>query len=283
MQILVKKSDGTLEPLDFNKIRTALRRAGASYPLIEEVVDALSRDIQANIETKEIYKLAFDYLHELEPAVAARFGLKNALIRMGPNGYPFETFIAALLKGRNYSTQLRQIIKGKCISHEIDVIAKRQEGDKIKSNIIECKFHNSPHLKCSIQAALYTWARFLDIKEVDKDIDACWLVTNTKFSGDVIQYADCVGLKLLGWSFPKNESLQIRIEEHNLYPITMIKGLKQKEFLLLHNNGLILLKDLVACQSKTLEKIGFRQQRIEKLKEIASLILKKQNNGAAEI
>ncbi|MEM4137523.1 MAG: ATP cone domain-containing protein [Candidatus Anstonellaceae archaeon] len=275
MQILVKKSDGTLEPLDFNKIRTALRRAGASYALIEEVIDSIAEEIKPNISTKEIYRLAFEALDVLEPEAAARFSLKNALIRMGPDGYPFETFIAALLKGRNYQTKTRQIIAGKCITHEIDVFATREEGEKIKKIIIECKFHNAPHIKCSIQSALYTWARYLDIKEVNPEIDSCWLVTNTKFSGDVIQYSDCVGLKLLGWSFPKNESIQQRIEENKLYPITLIKGLKRDEFVKLHNNNIILLKELVHTSSAELVKIGLKEKRVEKLKEIATKILSK--------
>ncbi|MCX8163154.1 MAG: ATP cone domain-containing protein [Candidatus Micrarchaeota archaeon] len=275
MQILVKKSDGTLEPLDFNKIRTALRRAGASYPLIEEVIDNIQQEIKPNISTKQIYKLAFEALDKLEPESAARFGLKNALIKMGPDGYPFETFIAALLKGRNYQTQTRIILAGKCITHEIDVFATRQEENKTRKIIIECKFHNAPHIKCSIQSALYTWARYLDIKEVNPDIDNCWLVTNTKFSGDVIQYADCVGLKLLGWSFPKHESIQQRIEENKLYPITLIKGLKREEFVKLHNNQIILLKELVNTPTQKLLTIGLKEKRIEKLKEIATKILSK--------
>jgi hypothetical protein len=277
MQILVKKSDGTLEPLDLNKIRTALRRAGAPYPLIEEVIDALNEDLKPNISTKEIYKLAFKYLEKIEPIAAARFGLKNALIKMGPDGYPFETFIGELLKGRGYQTELRRIVQGRCIKHEIDVIAIRGPplSPKITKSIVECKFHNSPHIKCNIQSALYTWARFLDINQANSEFDNCWLVTNTKFSGDVIQYADCVGLKLLGWSFPKDESIQIRIEEKKLYPITMIKGLKKHEFLSLHNNGIILLKQLILADEKELQKIGLKEMRIKKLKEISQSILSK--------
>ncbi|MEM4209037.1 MAG: hypothetical protein QW833_01450, partial [Candidatus Anstonellaceae archaeon] len=101
------------------------------------------------------------------------------------------------------------------------------------------------------------------------------LVTNTKFSGDVIQYSDCVGLKLLGWSFPKNESIQQRIEENKLYPITLIKGLKRDEFVKLHNNNIILLKELVHTSSAELVKIGLKEKRVEKLKEIATKILSK--------
>ncbi|MFH1307010.1 MAG: ATP cone domain-containing protein [Candidatus Micrarchaeota archaeon] len=269
MPILVKKGDGTLEPLDYNKVKRALRRAGVGRALREEVIDSLQEEVYENISTEKIYKLAFSQLRKLKPGAAARFSLKSALLRLGPNGYPFETFMGSLLKGRGYETELRQIVRGKCVAHEIDVIVKRMkmEGHAKTKSIVECKFHNSPHLKCRIQSALYSWARFLDIREKDRSFDSCWLATNTKFTSDVVQYGDCVGLKLLGWSFPKNESIQIRIDENKLYPITVIPKLKRRTFNLLHNAGIILVKELADAPDNELRKAGLGEWEIGKLKE----------------
>lgn len=276
-QILVKKADGRLEPLNYNKLKNALRRSGASSTLANEVIELISDKFYSNISTKEIYKLAFEKLSELKPSAAARYALKNALLALGPDGYPFETFIAALLKGRGYSTQLRTILYGKCIQHEIDVIAWRGEhqGHKPTKFIVECKFHNSPQYQSNIQAALYTWARFLDIKEKNPDIDSAWLVTNTKFSKDVITYSDCVGLKLLGWSFPEDESIQIRIEENKLYPITILTHLNRRDFLALHEVGIITLKDLLFADEEILRKTKIREKELSRLKEEAKIILSK--------
>lgn len=271
----MRKADGTLQALDYNKIRHALRRAGAGGTLADEVIEALHSEITPNITTKKIYKLAFMHLKRLRPGAAARLGLKSSLFKMGPDGYPFETFMGALLKGRGYSTELRQILRGKCVTHEIDVVASRAriEGHRATKSIIECKFHNSPHIKCHIQSALYTWARFLDVREVDDSIDSVWLATNTKFTGDVVQYSDCVGLKLLGWSFPSSESIQVRIEENQLYPITILPKLDKKTFSQLHSAGIILLKELVGADNKVLETIGIKRNRIDRLKESAQVIL----------
>ncbi|MFH0927215.1 MAG: hypothetical protein V1822_01415 [Candidatus Micrarchaeota archaeon] len=274
-ETFVRKADGTLQPLDWNKIRKALRRSGAGGNLCDEVIESMQGEITPNISTNKIYRLAFLHLKRLRPGAAARLGLKSSLFRLGPDGYPFETFVGALLKGRGYETKLRQIIPGRCITHEVDVVATRpaMEGKKATKSIVECKFHNSPHLKCPIQSALYTWARFLDVREADDSIDSVWLATNTKFSGDVIQYADCVGLKLLGWSFPSSESIQVRIEENQLYPITILPKLDRKTFAQLHGANIILLKELVACEERELESLGIKRHRAEKIREQAQVIL----------
>ena len=273
--IFVKKGDGTLQPLDYNKIRHALRKAGASGALCEEVVESLLPRIKNGITTDEIYKLAFQSLREMRPGAAARFGLKAALLRLGPDGYPFETFVGALLKGRGYATYLRQIVPGKCITHEIDVVATRGsfEGHAPTKCIIECKFHNSPHLECHIQSALYSWARFLDVHDKNPGMDSVWLATNTKFSRDVIAYGDCVGLKLLGWNFPQDESIQIRIDESKLYPITVLPSMSRRAFVTLHSAGLITVKDIIAAQDAQLRGLHFNEKEISAMKEDCRRVL----------
>jgi hypothetical protein len=274
-EILVRKADGTLEPLDYNKMRHSLYKSGASRALAEEVIESLQERMKSGISTNEIYRLTFERLRELRLGAAARFGLKNALLKFGPDGHPFETFVAALLKGRGYSTLLRQTLSGKCVQHEIDVVASRPAipGHNATKFISECKFHNSPHLKCHIQTALYSWARFLDVHEANRDIDSGWLVTNTKFSYDTIQYSDCVGLKLLGWSFPRDESIQVRIEENKLYPVTLLSRLDRRSFEMLHNAGIILVKDVASAQDERLRKIGFSDKETAGMKDEARRIM----------
>jgi hypothetical protein len=274
-EILVRKADGSMEPLDYNKVRHALSRAGANRALAEEVIESLQSRIHSGISTEQIYGMAFERLRDIQPGAAARFGLKSALFKFGPDGHPFETFICAALKGRGYAAQPRQTVRGKCVQHEIDVVASRPaiKGHNATHFIAECKFHNSPSLKCHIQTALYSWARFEDVHAASPDIDAGWLITNTKFSYDAIQYADCVGLKLLGWSFPRDESMQVRIEENRLYPTTMISRLDRRGFEALHNAGIILVKDVAAMQEEQLRKLGFSDKQASAIKDEAKKIM----------
>ncbi len=274
-QIMVTKGDGTTEPLDYDKLQFALKKSGASGSLVREVIEEIEPKFYTNIPTAKIYALAFNELTRLRPGAAARFGLKASLAKFGPDGYPFETFIGALLKGRGYSTLLRQIVRGKCISHEIDVVASRgaTQGHTPTKCMVECKFHNLPHMKCHIQSALYSWARFLDVREANPGIDSVWLATNTKFSSDVIQYADCVGLKLLGWSFPSHESIQVRIEENQLYPITVLSGINARNFSKLHSIGIILVKELASAPNELLLSSGLQPRETEPLKQEAKKVL----------
>ncbi|VVC02372.1 ATP cone domain protein [uncultured archaeon] len=273
--IMVQKVDGSVEPLNLEKVRDALRRAGANSTLAEEVVESLQIHLHPGITTSEIYRLAFSTLREMKPGAAARFALKTALLRLGPDGYPFETFVGSLLKGRGYSTQLRQIVRGRCISHEIDVIATRPAIPQHAATkaIIECKFHNSSYMRCHAPAALYSWARFEDVHGANKDIDSVWLATNTKFTTDTIQYADCVGLKLMGWSFPGNESIQVRIEENKLYPISILRSMNRRTFDQLHRGGIILVKEFQAASIEKLKELGLSEKDIEKLELDAKAVM----------
>jgi hypothetical protein len=279
-EILVKKGDGSLEPLDMQKVKMALQKSGAGHSLADEVIDSITPKLYPKIPTKEIYAIAFDHLKRLRPGAAARFSLKSALFKFGPDGYPFETFVGSILHGRNYQTWLRQIVRGKCVSHEIDVIARRPAMDNMPKcdSIVECKFHNSPGIRCHIQSALYSWARFLDIRDSgSSDITSAWLVTNTKFTSDVIQYADCVGLRLLGWSFPASESIQLRIEEKKLYPITVLNSLDKRTFATLHNSGIILVPELLAADSEKLASLHLPQHSLNRILDEAKKVMSTKN------
>jgi len=275
-EILIMKGDGTTEPFDASKLRTSLRKAGASQAEVDEVADAVMSVLKAGMPTKEIYGIAFRELRKISKKTASKFGLKAALFKLGPEGYPFETFIGAMLKGRGYSTKLRQNLNGRCVNHEMDVIAERpaMNGKPATKAAIECKFHNAMGTLCHIQTALYCWARFLDIRGTNPDIDSMWLVTNTKFSLDAIQYSDCIGLKLLGWSFPGDESLQIRIEENKLYPITVLHSLDKASFSLLNGAELLLVKEIVEKGESGLAALGMPGSKAEQLFIEAERLLK---------
>ena len=274
-EILVKKGDGSLEPFDPNKLQNSLRKAGASLSEIDEVSDAVMTSLRPGMSTKDIYGIAFRELRGISKKAASKFSLKAALFRLGPEGYFFETFVGGLLKGRGYSTKLRQNINGKCVNHEIDVIAERpaMNGKPATKAAIECKFHNAMGTLCRIQTALYCWARFLDMREANPSIDSMWLVTNTKFSMDVIQYSDCIGLKLLGWSFPKEESLQVRIEENRLYPITVMHSLDKMSLALLGKAEFLLVKEIREKGEGGLESLGIPSSKARQLFEEAESLL----------
>lgn len=215
----VVKESGEKEEFDEQKVRNAVRRAGLSDKESDEILNQLRPKLRDGISTKKIYGLLFSLIDDLKPEVSHRFNLKRALQDIGPEGYEFEDFIARLLTIQGYRTELRQILNGKCVSHEIDVVA-------VKGNdryAIECKFHNEAGTKCRIQTALYVYARYLDLVAGNVKITKPWLITNTKFSEDVVRYAECMEMPLLGWRYPLKDGLETLIDRTKCYPVSVIE------------------------------------------------------------
>ena len=159
MSVLVTKADGTTEPFIEDKLRRSLRRSGADHDDVNEVVQKVNTILHDGIKTQEIYSKAFEYLRQIERPSAARYSLRRALFGLGPTGFPFEDFLAKLFTYENYTTQTRLSIMGKCVEHELDVAAYKQDD----SFVVEAKFHARPGIKSDLQVAMYCYARHLDL------------------------------------------------------------------------------------------------------------------------
>jgi hypothetical protein len=247
MIVQVVKADGSIEGFKANKLKKSLRRAGANNEQVKEIIGHLESELHDRIRTQEIYSHAFKLLRESDKPVAARYSLRRALFNLGPTGFPFEDFIARLLQKEGYQTKTRQIIRGKCALHELDVIAYNKE----HSFVLEAKFHSRPGVKSDLQVALYSYARLLDLSGVKVcNDDVCgvtklWLVTNTKFTTTAQEYANCVGLDLLSWDYPKHNNLHDRIQRAQLYPITVLQSLNSAQKSALIKRNVIICSDII--------------------------------------
>jgi len=252
----VVKASGETEKFDPEKVKRTCLKARASEDLADKIVKEVIKKSYDGISTREILNIALKILNKEKPHVAARYDLKGAMFRLGPAGFVFEHFIGEILKEYDYSTKVHNIIRGYCVSHEVDVIATKEN----KSYMIECKYHNVPGIYTGLREVLYTYARFLDLCEGSKQgicqkFEQPWLVCNTKFSDDTIQYAKCRGVRLIGWSYPEDNSLEAIIEKKKLYPITMIKSLDPDSLEKLASSSFILSMDLLRIPLKELNSI----------------------------
>lgn len=262
--------------VDFNpeKLKNSLLKSGAGKREVETILQAIKSQIYDGISTKQIYKMAFALLKKTANSHAARYNLREAIRLLGPAGFFFEKYIARLFASEHYETVTNLTLQGKCVSHEIDVLVKKNH----VIAMVECKYHVGRDAASDVKVPMYILSRFNDLKErqhiiFDKkdSILKCWIVTNNRFTVDAIDFAKCSGLNLLSWNYPEDNNLKTKNDNRYLYPVTCLTTLSisEKEKLLILD--VILVKEIIH-NSDCLEKIGLSPNRIKNvLKEASEL------------
>lgn len=264
MTVQVVKADGNVEPFVENKLRKSLRRAGATNEEITDIILKVESILHDGISTQEIYRHAFELLRSSGAPIAARYSLRRALFGLGPTGFPFEDFLARLFQSEGYTTRVRVTLQGKCAEHELDIAAYKDD----HSFVTEAKFHARPGIKSDLQVALYSYARLIDLSGVkicaqdNCGIKELLVVTNTKFTHTAQSYAECAGLQLLSWNYPKNNNLHDRVQKSGLYPITVLQSLSQSQKMTLIERGVITCSDLLK-KPQLLRHIHISKKRSE--------------------
>ena len=265
--IWIKKADGEEEPYDPSKLDDSLARVGAGRSVREKIISHIAGDVVRGITTEEIYRHAFDMLRAQEaPVVAARYSIKRAVFALGPSGFPFEQFLAEILRAHGWRAQTGMALNGRCAPHEVDVFAEK-DGKRVG---IEAKFHNDPGGKTDIKDALYVYARYEDLArapEAASRVDEGWLVTNTRFTRNAIRYAQCSNLTLIGWDYPHSRGLLSMIEEARVHPLTCLTTLSEGEKRRFMDSKIVLCKDIAARH--VLEEYGVQPSRIPMVLEEA--------------
>ena len=306
----IKKADGTIEQFDERKLTRALTKAGANSMVAKEItdhiVDKCSQPGHEQIVKSElIYKLAFKQLKNISRRSALKFSLKKAMLELGPSGFPFEEFIAEMWRAQGYTAITGQIVFGVCVSHEVDVIAWKEE----ELVMIEAKYHSDSGSRTDLKTVLYVKARYDDIKQqtfstssfnlntivdtslkdmhmfekdaqhldpktikMPKRLTQGWLITNTHFSDTAMNYADCNDLKIMSYDHPDGSSLQDIVMQYKLFPITCLTVISTAEKKDLIGRNIVLCKTLHE-KSHILDEMGFSKDKIfAVLEEVSSLL-----------
>src|SRR5690606_39257889 len=112
--------------------------------------------------------------------------------------------------------------------------------------------HHSQHGRvCDVKVPLYIYARFLDVEAswraslayIGKDHQG-WVVTNTRLTGDALQYGTCAGLRLWTWDHPAGKGLKDVIDKIGLYPVTCITSISSREKESLLSRQIVLCRHL---------------------------------------
>lgn len=257
----VKKSNGEQVLFQADKLRTSLFRSGASEELIRHIIEEVMLNTEPVTTTKKIYNKAYGILKRSSSKLAGKYRLKNAILQLGPSGYPLEHYIGHLIAYQGFERQVGVMMEGKCLTHEVDVYGTNHEMEAI----IECKHHSQPGYKSDVKVAMYVHSRFNDIVNGPQYIDRkdrirCVIATNTRFTSDAITYAECYGIRLISWDYPHRGCLRERIRISGLYPITCLYTLTKNEKQKLLKAHTVLCKQVVE-NPELLNVIGQRKNK----------------------
>ena len=103
-QIYVVKADGNRELFDVNKLEESLLHSGASKKVIDKVILHISSELRDGMTTQEIYSHAFEVLHQTEKPVAMKYSIRQAVMELGPSGFPFEKYVAEIFRAKGFET-----------------------------------------------------------------------------------------------------------------------------------------------------------------------------------
>ncbi len=289
----IRKANGMIEDFDEKKLIKAIAQTGAkvdvAYDICKYVKDKCHESYQDNqpIRTDFIYRLAFKHLKNVSKASALKFSLKRSMLEIGPSGFPFEKFLSHIWQREGYAAITGQMVYGKCVSHEVDVIAWREN----ELVMVEAKFHSDAGSRTDLKNALYVKARYDDIdgnefsissfdtkathgmpERMAKNLTEGWLITNTYFSETAITYANCNNLKLMSFDYPDGFSLQDKIIEYSLYPITCLTTISHEEKTKLIERNIILCQTL-HNEAHRLHEFGISKDRTYSILEEVSTLL----------
>ncbi len=249
-KIYVINSRGEQEPFSIQKVERSARRVGASLKLAREIAKEVERKVYSGIPTFEIFKEVKALLNQAQPIFSLKFNLKQAMRGLGPDGFGFEKYVAALLRQIGYMVKLNQFISGKCLpQYEIDFTAEKSNIFKIG----ECKYHSQAGMAVDQEVALANHARFLDIlqgnfclakSQQSKKVSSI-LVTNTRFSTRAIKYSECSGVELWGWKYPTNNGLEVFIDQNKLYPVNILPSFQKQWVNVFNSRNIILAIDIL--------------------------------------
>lgn len=266
--VQIRKYSGENVEFDRDKLISSLTSAGSGLELAREITEEVEKRLFDGISTKTIYQMAFKRLKKNRRTSASKYKIKKAIMELGPSGFPFEQFVGHIFNSDGYTTEVGVVMEGNCVSHEVDVVARKGN----LCHISECKYHNSQKKVSDVKVPLYIDSRFRDIMARIKAEKGNgteykgWIFTNTRFTADAIQYAKCAGIQLISWDYPPGKSLKDRIRNSGLMPITALTTLTRREKKEILDRGIVLCREL--CKQKNvLAEIGVARTRLSRVLE----------------
>ncbi|MBS3177049.1 restriction endonuclease [Candidatus Woesearchaeota archaeon] len=249
----VIKADGTRVPFDPERVVRTCMNVGVDQEHAETIAAEVEAAIDEETESKQVYDVVLDLLEGYHPKPHANYKLREAVAAIEP--HLFEQYVAKVLEMHGYSCITNQLIPGAAVTHEVDVIAKKNN----TTWMVECKHHSDYHTMTGLDKTLIVQARLEDLQDGFKkkthpyNFSQGWLINNTKYSFHAKQYAAAKNILLSGWHFQEENSFAELIQAKNIHPITVLNASPQT-ISMLFQKGILTLHD-VAASRKQLQPI----------------------------
>ncbi len=256
----IKKSTGEYEDFNIEKLKLSLERSGATKDNVKytchDILNFFSQ--KKEIRSSEIYRRAYRILKKIEKEkVVFRYTIKKAINELGPTGFPFEKFVSGIYRALGWK-KVRNGVKvaGECVSHEVDLIAEKDD----KKIVGELKFHNKRKIRTDLKVALYVKERDDDLEragffEGKKPVKA--LITNTTFSTKAKDFGKCIGMKLLSWDYPNDYNLHHMVMDSKLKPVTCLTSINKKQKKELAEKGFVFCGEVAKMVEKDFKQLNF--------------------------
>ncbi len=111
-RIFITKASGIEDEYSSEKLRNSLAKSGADNATIDTILVEIESTLYSGISTKKIYQAAFNLLKRGSRSYAGRYNLKRAIMALGPSGFPFEKYIAAIFQWQGYKVQTQLFLVG---------------------------------------------------------------------------------------------------------------------------------------------------------------------------
>ena len=94
----ITKASGAQQTYSRNKLCSSLKAAGAPKTLVDRICRMVEKEIRPGMSTEEIARKTTKYLRKENPVLAAKYSLKQGIMELGPAGFLFEQYVAAILR-----------------------------------------------------------------------------------------------------------------------------------------------------------------------------------------
>lgn len=269
------KNNGEWTTFEPANLINSLKKSGAQDDEVQHIYNCIQSMLYEGISTKAIYDTAYKMLKELRSSYASKYSLKQALSDLGPTGFFFEKWVCHILNYLGYKAQNGITLVGHAVTHEIDVIATKNDA----LLIAECKLRNASEAKISVTTPMYYLSRMNDLKNKPHHtfgsgmhITEGWLITNAYFTSDAIDFAEYYGVKLLAWNYPLDSSISTLTDDSQLYPITCLTEIDKKTKTALLEKNIILVEDILKHKDKVKSLINNNNHYNKIIKEVREFL-----------